>query len=99
MKTGFFQALGVTLYCILIGLFLFNANHVFGPIDKLSGPITFLILFSTSAMICGLLVFYKPYRLFFAGKKKEAADVVVATAVWLFAFLLVFLLALFLKLV
>lgn len=42
-----------------------------------------LILFSASALTCGLLVFYQPYRLFFDGHKKEAADLVFYTAIWL----------------
>lgn len=42
-------------------------------------------------LYCGLVVFYKPYRLFFDGKKKESVDLVLYTAGWLFAFFLIFL--------
>ena len=92
MKQGFLQALGVSLYIFLIGVFISNANTIFPKIGNFWGPILFLLLFSTSAMICGLIVFLKPYKLFFAGKKKGAVTVVVATAAWLFAFLGLFLL-------
>ena len=85
---GFLQALGVTVYCALVGIFIWNANHIFGQMNNFLGPILILILFSTSALICGLVVFYKPYKLFFAGKKKEAIRLVIQTAAWLFAFLL-----------
>lgn len=94
MKQGFLQALGVGIYILLIGLFISNANAVFPKIGNFFGPVLFLLLFSTSALICGLLVFYKPYRLFFDGKKKEAVEVVVSTAAWLFGFLLIYLIAL-----
>ena len=96
-KVGFLQALGVALYCILVGTFLWNSNNLFGKADTFFAPITLLTLLSTSVMICGLIVFYKPYLLFFSGKKKEAADVVVSTAVSLFIFLILFFGILFLN--
>jgi len=96
MKQGFFQALSVALYCSLIGVFIWNFPNLFGKVDTFFAPIAFLLLFSTSALICGLLVFRKPYKLFFAGKKKEAMDIVVSTATFLFVFLAVFFTTLFL---
>jgi hypothetical protein len=95
MKQGFLQALAVGLYITLVGLFMWNANNIMGKMDGFWSPILALLLFSTSALICGLIVFLKPYKLFFADKKKEALTVVVSTTVWLFVFLLVFLLSLF----
>jgi hypothetical protein len=89
-KQGFLQALGVFLYCLLIGLIMGNGNKLFGKVDNAFTPIFVLLLFSTSALICGAIVFYKPYKLFTDGKKKEALDTVIFTALWLFAFLLVF---------
>ena len=83
-RLGFLQALGITSYCYLIGLFFGNANKFFPKKDSFLDPVLVLILFSASALICGLIVFYKPYRLFFAGKKKEAIDTVVFTAIGLF---------------
>ena len=89
-KLGFLQALGVAAYCLLIGLIFWQGNNIFPKVSPYFGPVVFLLLFSTSAMICGLLVFYKPYLLFFAGKKKEAISVVVSTAISLFVFLILF---------
>jgi hypothetical protein len=91
MKQGFLQALGVAAYCTLVGLFMWNANHIFGQMNNFFGPILILILLCTSALICGLIVFLKPYKLFFAGKKKEAVTVVISTTAYLFLFLLLFL--------
>src|SRR4030066_174977 len=89
-KLGFLQALGVAAYCSLVGLIFWQGENIFPRVNPYFGPVMVLLLFSTSAMICGLLVFYKPYKLFFAGKKKEAVSVVVSTAVSLFAFLILF---------
>jgi len=95
MKQGFIQALGILTYCALIGSFFWNANKIFAPKDNFLAPIAMLTLFSTSALICSLIVFYKPYKLFFDGKKKEAIDVVLNTAIFLFVFLAIILTSLF----
>ena len=87
-KQGFLQALEVTGYCAVIGLFFGSANKFLPRQDPILAPVLFLVLFSASALICGLIVFYKPYKLFFDGKKKEAIDTVVFTAVSLFIFAL-----------
>lgn len=86
-KLGFLQALGVAAYCSLIGLILWQGSNIFPKVNPYFGPVMFLLLFSTSALVCGLMVFYKPYKLFFAGKKKGAANVVISTSLWLFLFL------------
>lgn len=90
-KLGFLQALGVTAYCSLVGMFFWKGNEIFGKVDNYFGPVTFLLLFAVSVLACALLVFYQPYKLFFAGKKKEAVDVVLFTALGLLASLFVFL--------
>ena len=96
-KTGFFQALGVVAYCGVIATIMANGNKIFGNIDNsYFGPLAFLTMFATSALICGLTVFYKPYLLFFGGKKKEAIDTVFSTAVSLLGFLILFFILLFL---
>lgn len=88
-KQGLFQALGVLAYCSLIGVFILNAENIVGGVDKTFGPIIFLLLFSTSVLVCATIVFYKPYKFFIEGKKKEALDTVIATALWLFVFVVV----------
>lgn len=91
-KKGFIQAFSVAAYCSLIGLFFFKGADIFGKTPNYFGPVAFLLLFSTSVLVCGLLVFYKPYRLFFEKKRTEAIDLVVSTTIWLFVFLVIFLL-------
>ena len=90
-KAGLVQALWIVIYCSLISVVMFNGNKIFGKVDTFITPIAMLTMLSTSVLVCGLLVFYKPYLLFFKGKKKEAIDTVVSTAVSLFGFLIIFL--------
>ena len=97
MAKGFLQALGVTLYCSFVGVFFWKGNEIFDKPDRYIGPVMFLLLFIASAMICALMVFYKPYLLFFDGKKKEALEVVVNTAAWLFMAFILFLVFMFIR--
>lgn len=89
MKQGLIQAIGVTIYCGLVGFVINNGEKVFGQMKSPIGPIAFLTMFAVSVLACGLLVFKKPYELFFVGKKTEALNVVVYTAVSLFVILLI----------
>lgn len=90
-KTGFLQALGVTAYCSLIGLVFWQGNHLFPKVNQYFAPVMMLLLLSVSVLVCGLIVFYKPYRLFFDEKKKDAANLVISTSLWLFISVFVFL--------
>lgn len=89
VKQGLLQAFGVTVYCSLVGLVMWKGNEIFGKVDSYIGPVTVLVMLSVSALICGLIVFYKPYKLFFENKKEEAINVVLSTAISLFVILLV----------
>ena len=81
---------GIWTTC-LVGLLFWKGNDVFGRVDPYLSPVLFLTLFSVSVLTCALLVFYKPYKLFFEGKKTEAINLVVFTTAWLFFFLLLIL--------
>ena len=84
---GLKQAMGIVGYCAFVGVVMWKGQELFGPDDNYLGPVVFLMLFSTSALVCGLLVFYQPYLLFFKGKREEAASLVLSTAIWLMSFL------------
>ena len=86
---GIKQGLGVSLYCGLIGTVMQNGSKLFGQKDNFITPIFALTLFCVSALICLLIVFKKPYELFFEGKKKEAVNIVIYTAVCLFILLII----------
>lgn len=89
VKQGIKQAFGVSLYCAAIGTVMSNAETFFGAHDTFMTPILVLTMLSVSVLICSLIVFKKPYELFFDGKKKEAINVVVYTAASLFVILLI----------
>lgn len=89
-KKGLEQAASVAGCTGLVVIFMTNAQSFLGKLDQTNGgPILFLVLFVTSALICGLLVFARPYRLFLEKKPEEALELVVATAKWLVVFVLV----------
>lgn len=96
VKLGFLQAFGVVAYCTLVGSFMWNINKIMPGPDRFTTPILALTLFCTSALICALIVGYKPYQLFFLGKKKEAINTVLSTAGFLFTFLILFFVTIFL---
>lgn len=83
MKQGFWQAIGVTTYCALVGFFMWNSGKILPEPESFLMPVAFLTLLCSSVLVCGLLVFYKPYKLFFDGKKREAMETVLFTAVYL----------------
>lgn len=89
MKQGFLQAFGVALYCSLVGLLFWQGGNIFPKFNPYFGPVMMLLLLSFSVLTCGVIVFYKPYLLFFGGMKKEAIRLVVGTVGWLFVFLLI----------
>lgn len=90
-KEGLYQAMGVTIYCSLVGLIFWRGEKWIGQ-PGYAGPVMVLILFVVSALICALIVFYKPYNLFFKDKKRSAIDLVLSTTAWLFVILILFLL-------
>lgn len=86
---GFLQAVGLVLYCGLIGLLIWNGEHVFGPINAPLGPILFLLLFVASALISALLILGYPFLLFWEKKKtREALKLVAYSTTWLTFFVL-----------
>ncbi|OGJ22461.1 hypothetical protein A2969_02435 [Candidatus Woesebacteria bacterium RIFCSPLOWO2_01_FULL_42_67] len=89
---GFLQGLGVAAYCSLVGFFMIHANTWFPIPQVFFGPAPFLMLFVVSALITALIVFYKPYLLFFEKKQKtQALQLVVYTTAWIAIFLFLFL--------
>ncbi len=87
VKQGIKQAFGVSLYCGFIGTIMQNGDKLFGKQDTFITPIVVLTMLCVSVLTCALLVFKKPYELFFDGKKKEALNTVVYTAITLFVIL------------
>ena len=92
---GFLQAVGLLTYCMLIAVLLWNGSKWFGKVPTFTGPLLFLTLFVTSALVCGIIAGSYPFYLFWEKKKTlEAVKLVVYTAIWsvLFVFGILFLL-------
>jgi len=96
-KEGFVQDLSVAGYVGVVVVFMTNAQDWLGKLDNTTGPILFLALFVTSALVCGLLVFARPYRLFLNKKGEEALELVLMTAKWLVVLLVITILGLWLR--
>lgn len=73
------HALGVLVYVSAVAWVMTNGDRLFGPVETILGPISFLMLFVLSAAIVGLLVFAKPVMMYLDGAKKEAIAMLVYT--------------------
>lgn len=81
---AFLHSLGVVVYIVFVAYILQNGEHLFGKMNNIGGPIAFLLLFTLSAAIVGLLVFGRPVHMYLDGKKKEALSFTFATLGFLF---------------
>ncbi len=78
------HALAVFLYIFGVAWVLMNAGKVFPKMNEtIFGPITFLLLFVTSAAITGSLVLGKPVMLYLEKQKKDAVLMFVCTVIWI----------------
>ncbi|MFA6099067.1 MAG: hypothetical protein WCV50_06055 [Patescibacteria group bacterium] len=77
------HSLGVVIYILIVAFIIWNAENVFGNMNNILGPVAFLMLFTVSAAITGLLVFGRPVYLFLNGLKKEAIRFTFYTVGWL----------------
>lgn len=82
---AFLHSLGVVAYIIVVSCLMFNVERIFGgQEDTVLAPAAFLLLFTLSAAIVGLLVFGRPVMLYLDGKKKEALNFAGTTIGFLF---------------
>ena len=81
------QAVGITVYCGLVGMLMWGGNKWFGPMNNFMGPLLFLLLFVVSALICGLIgVGYSGWLFFEKKERNKALRLVGYTAGWLVLF-------------
>ena len=82
------NAVGTTLYIVVVASFFFNAQNLFGSDggDKktILIPIMMLLLFVLSAAITGSLVLGRPVLWYLDGQKKEALSLLAYTLGFLF---------------
>ncbi|MBI5127498.1 hypothetical protein HZA76_03540 [Candidatus Roizmanbacteria bacterium] len=89
---SFIQAFSLFAYIGLIAFLLANGDRWFGRVPNYLGPLLFLTLFSTSALICAIITLYFPFILFWEKKQTmSAVKLVVYTARWLILFTLIIL--------
>lgn len=84
-KTALVRALLTTAYIAMVASFMYWGGTVkLGRVNTILVPITVLMLFVSSAAICGYLVFGKPAQMYIDGKKKEALSLISQTLIFLF---------------
>ena len=89
---GFLQALGLIVYCGLVGFIFWKGNTWFGNLNNIIGPVIMLSIFVVSALICALIALGYPLMLFWDKKEtKGALKLVTYTAGWLLLFVLIIL--------
>jgi hypothetical protein len=86
---SFVHALGILVYIGLVGYIMNNGDKWFGQMDNFIGPVTFLLLFTLSALVVGGLGIGKPIMLYIDGKKKEALAMLSWTVGWVFIFTII----------
>lgn len=89
---SFLHGFGIVVYVGIVSYLMNNGDRLFGKMDNLVGPIAFLLLFTLSALVVGILGLGKPVMLYLDGKKKEAISFFLYTAGWLLIFTIVALL-------
>ncbi|OGD86996.1 hypothetical protein A2164_04185 [Candidatus Curtissbacteria bacterium RBG_13_35_7] len=92
------QALGLGIYLSLVSALFLKGNELFGRVPNYWGPLLFLFLFVTSALVSAILVLGYPFILFWQKKQLEKAiRLVIYTTAWLIGFIILLLLLIFLS--
>lgn len=90
MRNALIDALGTTLYIILVVSLRFSLGSFFPEAeDNILIPIAMLLLFVFSAALTGFLVFGRPVMWYLDGKRKEAVSLLTYTLVILFIITLI----------
>jgi len=90
IKISFLQALGLVVYCSIVGFALAHGEQWFSKIPQYFAPLLSLLLFSTSALVCGLITL--SYPIILSLKKKQpikALKLILYTVLWLISFILI----------
>ena len=96
-KVAFLQALGLVIYCGLVGIVFWRGDKWFGNMNHYLGPVMVLVLLSMSVLVCALIAFGYPFLVFWDEKKtKKAISIVYYTAAWLVLFMVLLMLGLLL---
>lgn len=91
-KESFIYTIIAVVYIALVAILMNNGDKIFGKADTVFSVVAFLLLFTLSALIMGVLLVGKPLMLFLDGKKKDAIYMVAASAGWMLLYLILALL-------
>ena len=89
---GLFQALGISIYCVLVMLFFQIMGKSNIEANQMVLGILMLILLVLSAAISGLIVFGLPVYLAINKKIKEALNILAYTFLYLIAIIMIIIL-------
>lgn len=78
------NALGTGVYVAIIALIMQNGEKIFGKMQNIFGPVSFLLLFVLSATITSSLVLGRPILMYLENRKAEALKLFFYTIGWLF---------------
>ena len=84
---GLYQALGLLIYCALVGSFMWYLGHSSIPQVEVFGAIFMLLLLTFSVAVCGLIVFGYSVYLAINQKFKEAISLLMFTLLYCLGFL------------
>ena len=90
-KVSLLNSIGTLVYIALVATLMSNAEQIFGKMNDVLGPVTFLLLFTLSALVVGILILGRPIMLYLDGKKKEAVQMLFGSMGWLATFTVIFL--------
>lgn len=91
---AFLQALGLVAYCGVVASLMWHAQKAFKTVPEYFAPLLFLTVFTTSALICGILALYQPFLLWEQRQTRRALKLVLYTALWLVAMVILLVAAL-----
>ncbi|HSX19007.1 MAG TPA: hypothetical protein VLE91_02615, partial [Candidatus Saccharimonadales bacterium] len=80
-KNPILNALCALLYITLVACVMVYATEKTDPGKTVLVPIAVMSLFTLSASVMGYIFLYKPFQLYFDGKKKQAVNLVFQTII------------------
>lgn len=89
---GILQALGIVLYIFILVAVIFPISQNFGLSDSSEinlAPFFALLLFSVSALTCGIITFAYPFQLFVKKEAKGAIKVLITMLITLITILII----------
>lgn len=81
---GFFQAVGIVLYVMLVATFMSSVENVFSDVPEVLAAITMLLLFVFSAAVTSSLFFGYSVLVVIQKQVRRALEIVAWTFGWLF---------------